>query len=547
MLKKQIKIYDTTLRDGTQAEEISLNALDKIKIARRLDALGVHYIEGGWPSSNKTDADFFKEVRNYEFKTARITAFGSTHHAARSAETDPNLNAIIKAQPHAVSIFGKTWDFHALKALGITLERNLEIIHDSIAYLAAHVPEVFFDAEHFFDGYKANPEYALQCLKEAHKGGAKYLVLCDTNGGTMPSEVAGITAACIKTLPEANFGIHAHNDCELAVANSIAAVEQGATMVQGTMNGYGERAGNANLCSVIPNLELKLNYETIGTEKLKDLTQAANYVSEIANLRPFMRQPYVGSSAFAHKGGVHVSAILKDPTTYEHISPGAVGNKQKVLLSNLSGKSNIIKKARLYGYALDANDPAVMDLLSEVENREERGYDYSVAEASFEILFFRTMGWSKRYFQRINYRVLDAMDTNGEPFSEATVMLKVRGTVQHTASTGEGPVNALDKALRAALLPAYPKLSTMKLMDFKVRVMSGAIRDTGGTASFVRVLIESGDADERWTTVGVSHNIIDASWQALVDSINYKLFKDDPQKWPNPEVRQQEEKECKRE
>ncbi|XPV74819.1 MAG: citramalate synthase [Desulfovibrio sp.] len=541
MLNKKVTIYDTTLRDGTQAEEISLTSTDKIKIAQRLDALGVHYIEGGWPSSNQTDAEFFREVKNYSFTNAKITAFGSTHLARFTPETDKSLAALIKAKPDAITIFGKTWDFHATTALGISLERNLEIIYNSLAYLRQNVEELFFDGEHFFDGFKENKEYALQCLKKAHEAGAEVLVLCDTNGGTLPQEVAEITRACREYLPEAKFGIHAHNDCELAVANSLAAVKEGATMVQGTINGYGERAGNANLCSIIPNLELKMGYDTIGKEKMKELTTASHYVSEIANLRPFMRQPYVGCSAFAHKGGVHVSAILKDPRTYEHITPGSVGNVQKVLLSDLAGKSNIMKKARSYGYMLDKEDPAVMDLLTTVKDRESRGYDYSVAEASFEILFFKTMGWSKRYFQHINYRVLDSVDREGEPFSEATVMLKVRGQIEHTASTGDGPVNALDKALRGALQRAYPNLATMKLMDFKVRVMSGAVRDTGGTASYVRVLIESGDAEDRWTTVGVSHNIIEASWQALVDSINYKLFKDDPQKWPSQEIKDEEE------
>ena len=531
---RQASIYDTTLRDGTQAEELHLTTEDKIRIARKLDELGVHYIEGGWPGSNPTDKQFFKEIRNYELKNAVIAAFGSTHNAKTSPETDANLKAVIDAQVAAASIFGKTWDFHVTHALHVTLPRNLELISGSLAFLRPHLKELFFDAEHFFDGFKANPEYAVACLKAARQAGADVLVLCDTNGGTMPTEVAEIMQTLQAELPGAALGIHTHNDCELAVANSIEAVRMGAVQVQGTMNGYGERCGNANLCSIIPTLEFKLGIATIGPENMKKLALVANYVAETANQRPFPRQPYVGGSAFAHKGGIHVSAVVKNPLTYEHIDPALVGNISRVLLSDLAGRSNILFKARQYGYDLDKDDPAVLDLLAELKRRESMGYDYSVAEASYEILFFRMMGWSKRYFQMVNYRVLDAVNEEKEPFSEATVMLQVRGEVAHTAATGRGPVNALDVALRRALEPSYPNLAQMRLLDFKVRVMTLADKTGGGTASYVRVLIESGDRQDRWTTVGVSHNIIEASWQALVDSINYKLFKDDPQKWPQP-------------
>jgi 2-isopropylmalate synthase len=530
---RQASIYDTTLRDGSQAEELHLTTEDKIRIAVKLDELGIQYIEGGWPGSNPTDRLFFKEIKNYALKNAVVAAFGSTHNAKTAPEADGNLKAIVEARVEAASIFGKTWDFHATHALKVSLPRNLELISGSLAFLKPHLRELFFDAEHFFDGFKANPEYAIACLKAAREAGTDVLVLCDTNGGTLPAELAEIIARVKQELPGAPFGIHTHNDAELAVANSIEAVRLGACQVQGTINGYGERCGNANLCSIIPTLELKLGIHAIGAENLKKLTGASLYVAETANQRPFPRQAYVGGSAFAHKGGVHVSAVVKNPETYEHIKPELVGNANRVLLSDLAGRSNILFKARQYGYDLDKDDPAVLDLLAELKKREAMGYEYSVAEASYEILFFRMMGWSKRYFQLLNYRVLDSVAEDNEPFSEATVMLQVRGEVAHTAATGQGPVNALDVALRRALEPSYPTLSQMRLLDFKVRVMSMASHD-GGTASYVRVLIESGDRQERWTTVGVSHNVIEASWQALVDSINYKLFKDDPQKWPKP-------------
>ncbi|OGR38247.1 MAG: citramalate synthase, partial [Desulfovibrionales bacterium GWA2_65_9] len=507
---------------------------DKIRIACKLDELGLHYIEGGWPGSNATDKQFFKEIKNYNLKNATVAAFGSTHNNKTTPESDPNLKAILDSGVEVATIFGKAWDFHVTHALRVTLPRNLELISGSLAALRPAVRELFYDAEHFFDGFKANPEYALSCLQAAHKAGADVLVLCDTNGGTMTSELAGIITRVQAALPGVALGIHTHNDAELAVANTLEAVRLGAVQVQGTMNGYGERCGNANLCSIIPSLELKMGVSCIGKENLLKLTRVAHYVAETVNLRPFPHQPYVGGSAFAHKAGVHVSAVVKNPETYEHIRPELVGNVNRVLLSDLAGRSNILFKAKQYGYDLDKDDPAVMDLLAELKRRETLGYEYSVAEASYEILFFRMMGWSKRYFQLVNYRVLDAVNEEKEPFSEATVMLQVRGEVAHTAATGRGPVNALDVALRRALEPSYPGLAQMRLLDFKVRVMSIANKDGGGTASFVRVLIESGDKQDRWTTVGVSHNIIEASWQALVDSINYKLFKDDPQKWPQP-------------
>lgn len=531
---RQVSIYDTTLRDGSQAEELNLTTEDKIRIACKLDELGIHYVEGGWPGSNPTDKLFFKEIKNYALKNAKVSAFGSTHNNKNAPDSDPNLKAILDAGVEVATIFGKTWDFHVTHALRVSLPRNLELIGGSLGALRPGVSELFFDAEHFFDGFKANRDYALACLKTALEAGAELLVLCDTNGGTLTGEVSEIIRQVQAALPGAALGIHAHNDAEVAVANSLEAVRLGCVQVQGTVNGYGERCGNANLCSVIPSLELKMGVSCIGAESLKKLTGAAHYISETVNVRPFPRQAYVGASAFAHKGGVHVSAVVKNPQTYEHIRPEQVGNTNRILLSDLAGRSNILFKARQYGYDLDKEDPAVMDLLAELKRREGMGYEYSVAEASYEILFFRMMGWSKRYFQLVNYRVLDSVNEESEPFSEATVMLQVRGEVVHTAATGRGPVNALDTALRRALEFSYPGLAQMRLLDFKVRVMSMASKEGGGTASFVRVLIESGDKRDRWTTVGVSHNIIEASWQALVDSINYKLFKDDPQKWPQP-------------
>lgn len=525
---KKVTIYDTTLRDGAQAEELNLTTLDKVRIAHKLDELGIHYIEGGWPGSNPTDQKFFETIKNETFDNAKLTAFGSTHLAKTTPESDPNLSALLAANTSVITIFGKSWDLHATTALGIPLERNLELIANSVSYLNERVDEVIFDAEHFFDGFKHNPEYAIKALQAAHEAGASRLILCDTNGGTLTTEVGEAIQTVQKALPDAQIGMHAHNDSEVAVANSIEAVRLGATQVQGTINGYGERCGNANLCSVIPNLELKMEVETIGQENLKRLVQISHYVSETANLRPFMRQPFVGASAFAHKGGIHVSAVLKDATTYEHIVPESVGNEQRVLLSDQAGKSNILFKASELGYDLGKNDPTVDTLLKTLKQKESMGYEYSVADASFELMLLEALGKPLNYFSFRNFFVVDAKrEEDAEPFTEATVIVDVKGQVEHTAATGMGPVNALDRALRKGLERFYPKLSEVRLLDFKVRVLSGAVRDTGGTASFVRVLIETGDKHERWTTMGVSHNIIEASWQAVVDAINYKLFRDD--------------------
>ncbi|GAB7022703.1 citramalate synthase [Salidesulfovibrio brasiliensis] len=528
----RIAIYDTTLRDGTQAEELNLTTEDKVRIAHKLDELGVHYIEGGWPGSNPTDRHFFDEIASHQFRNSSIAAFGSTYNPKATPETDPIFQSLLDCGADVLTIFGKTWDLHAELALGIDNDRNVELIRESVAYLRPNVRELFFDAEHFFDGFRNNPEFALDCVQAAHEAGADVLVLCDTNGGSLPHQIAEAVKAVTQRLPEAKLGIHAHNDGELAVANSLEAIRHGAVQVQGTMNGYGERCGNANLCSIIPNLELKLGYESLGPDNMARLTEVSHYISEIANLRPFMRQPFVGASAFAHKGGVHVSAVRKDSRTYEHIRPEAVGNVQRVLLSDLAGRSNLLHKAEQFGHPLEKGDPRLDQLIKELKQRESMGFEYSVAEASFELMFHKIVsGRHFNYFKFRNFFVVDAKrEEDSEPFSEATVMVHVGDKEEHTAATGMGPVNALDRALRKGLERFYPCLEDVRLLDFKVRVLSGAVRDTGGTASFVRVLVESGDSIERWTTVGVSHNIIEASWQAVVDSYNYKLFREDMRK-----------------
>ncbi len=528
----RIALYDTTLRDGTQAEDINLNSEDKLKIAIKLDALGVDYVEGGWPASNATDKAFFYEIAHYDLKHARIAAFGSTHNPKNSAAADANLKALIEVRTPVITIFGKTWDAHVKHALRVDRERNLQLITDSLAFLRPHCQELFFDAEHFFDGFKADPEYALACLTRAHEAGADALVLCDTNGGSLPRQVAEAMQRVREVLPAATLGIHPHNDSELAVANAIEAVQQGARQVQGTINGYGERCGNANLCSIIPILELKSEgqYSCLPPGNLGLLTYTASYVAEVANVQLFSRQPYVGRSSFAHKGGVHVSAVLRDSALYEHIAPDAVGNRQRVLLSELAGRSNIVNMAKRYGFHMDKDEPVVKGLLAELKKKASLGYDYAAAEASVELLLLRKLARRgvREFFTLLQFHVHDYKDSStANPVSEASVMVEVEGVVEHTAAMGQGPVNALDNALRKALSGFYPRLAEVRLLDFKVRVLSAGHNTEGGTASSVRVLIESGDQLSRWVTVGVSYDIIEASWQALVDSITYKLYKDE--------------------
>lgn len=528
---KKIQIYDTTLRDGAQSEDITLSISDRIKIALRLDELGVDYIEGGWPGASPVDNAFFSDIQNYQLNNSKISAFGSTHHPDLKAEKDPNLNAIIKARTAAASIFGKSCALHAKEALRLTPERNLEIIGDSVAFLAKHVPEVFFDAEHFFDGFKHDAEYTISALKKAHEAGAQVLVLCDTNGGNLPHEISAAVKAVHKAIPTARIGIHAHNDCELAVANSLAAVEAGATQVQGTINGVGERCGNSNLVSVIPCLALKYGdkFTSIPQENLSLLRSASTYIAEVCNLSLFSRQPFVGRSAFAHKGGVHVSAINRNSSLYEHINPELVGNRQRILLTELAGRSNIVSLAKRFGFHLDKDEPVVKGLLNELKVKSSQGYDFAAAEASIELLILRKLARRgvREFFRLQRFRVLESKDSQDAlSISEASVVLEVEGVEEHTAASGLGPVNALDNALRKALSSFYPRLKEMRLIDFKVRVLN-ASEDSSGSGSDVRVLIESGDQHSKWVTVGVSYNIIEASWQALVDSITYKLYKDE--------------------
>ncbi len=516
-----IKLYDTTLRDGTQAEDIALLVEDKIRIARKLDEMGIHYIEGGWPGSNPKDVAFFRDIKREKLGQARIAAFGSTRRAKTTPDKDQNIRTLIQAEPDVVTIFGKTWDFQVREALRISLQENLDLIHDSLAYLKGHVDEVFYDAEHFFDGFKANPEYAIKTLVAAQDAKADCIVLCDTNGGTMPFEVAAIVEAVRRKITTP-LGIHTHNDSECAVANTLSAVQSGVVHVQGTINGFGERCGNANLCSIIPALKLKMGRDCVSDEQLRKLSELSRFVYELANLTPDKHKPYVGKSAFAHKGGVHVSAIQRHPETYEHIRPELVGNTTRVLVSDLSGRSNILAKAQEFDINLDSKDPVTMEILDNIKDLENRGYQFEGAEASFELLMKRALGTHRKFFTVLGFRVIDEKrQEDQKPVTEATIMVKVGGKIEHTAAEGNGPVNALDNALRKALEKFYPRLREVKLHDYKVRVLPAG----QGTASVTRVLIESGDRENRWGTVGVSDNIIDASYQALIDSIEYKLDK----------------------
>lgn len=540
-MSNKISLYDTTLRDGAQSEDVNLSATDKIRIARQLDYLGMDYIEGGWPGANPVETEFFKAVRDVKFKHARLAAFGCTHHPSRSAEADPTLNALISCGAHTATIFGKSCPRHANVALDISRERNLEIIGSSVAFLKKHLPQVFFDAEHFFDGFKRDSEYALSVLKTAFESGADCLVLCDTNGGFLPEDIGAVMRAVRDRLPVAVLGIHAHNDCELAVANSLAAVMNGAVQVQGTVNGIGERCGNANLCSVIPNLRLKMpGFSCLSAAALTRLKSTAAFVAEVCNLAPFRRQPFVGSAAFAHKGGVHVSAVMKEASLYEHIDPALVGNAQRVLMTEQGGKSNILSLGRALGFELEKGDPALDALSAAVKKNAALGYDYVAAPASAELLFLRHMTQAalKPYFNILRTVVLTSRhEMDPDMMVEATLKLDVHGEAVHTAAGGFGPVHALDRALRRALLTWYPELEQMHLIDYKVRVLSPTrtnipdAEDENGTGSNVRVLIESSDGVTTWTTVGVSYNIIEASLEALTDAVTYKLYKTDRMRW----------------
>ncbi len=517
-----IKIYDTTLRDGSQAEDIAFSLEDKVRIAQKLDELGIHYIEGGWPGSNPKDLQFFQEVKSIPLSQTKVAAFGSTCRAGTSPKNDPNLQALIEAGAKVITIFGKSWDIHPLEALNITLDQNLEIIHQSVRFLKDRVSEVIFDAEHFFDGFKSHPSYALSTLKAAQEAKADWIVLCDTNGGTLPDEIQSIIREVMKKI-KTPLGIHVHNDTEMAVANTLLAVKEGIRMVHGTINGYGERCGNANLCSILPNLKLKMGIDCVTDEQLKKIREVSRFVSELANLPHSKYLPYVGDSAFAHKGGVHVSAIRKSDATYEHVSPERVGNRQRVLISDLSGESNILYKAAEFKIDIQSKDPKVRGILDNLKQLENQGFQFEGAEGSFEILIKKALGQHKKFFELMGFRVIvEKSEEEGAPLSEATIMVRVGDRVEHTAAVGNGPVNALDHAIRKALEKFYPELKEVKLLDYKVRILSS--RD--GTGAQTRVLIESGDGKSKWGTVGVSENIIQASWQALVDSIDFKLLKE---------------------
>jgi 2-isopropylmalate synthase len=525
MTPTPILIYDTTLRDGSQGEGVSFSLQDKLNIASRLAEIGIEFIEGGYPLSNEKDVAFFREIRTRDLGSSKVCAFGMTRRKSMKAEDDPGMKALVEAQTPCITLVGKTWDFHATEVLRVSIDENLEMIGESVEFLSRSA-ELIYDAEHFFDGYAANPEYALKTLRAAAGGGAKWLVLCDTNGGTLPEQVAEVTKTAIAALKDhdVQFGIHTHNDGDLAVANSLAAVDAGARQVQGTINGIGERCGNADLISVIANLGLKKKeYEVLGGHPLTHLTELSRYVYETANLQWRDNQPFVGQSAFAHKGGMHVHAINKAAKTYEHIDPTLVGNERRILVSELSGRSNIVAVATKHNVE---DDRELMDrILAEVVRLENQGYQFESAGASFDLLVKRAAGTFEPHFQTIKYRVVagDRDTFHHREFAEAIIKLKVGETLWFDAAEGHGPVNALDAALRKALLDTYPCLGEMRLLDYKVRVVdSGA-----GTAASIRVNIESGDHKETWGTIGVSENIINASWRALVDAVEYKLHKEE--------------------
>ncbi len=517
----KIQIYDTTLRDGTQCESVAFSVEDKLRITHKLDELGVDYIEGGWPGSNDKDADFFNRAAAQRWSTAKLAAFGSTAHPRNLPSNDPNLAALLAANTEVLTIFGKSWDFHVSTALKITLAHNCELIRTSVAWLKSAGRQVIYDAEHFFDGFAANPDYALATLRAAEEGGADLIVLCDTNGGSLTSLVTKGVRKAQATVRTA-LGIHAHNDSELAVANSLAAVECGVVQVQGTINGYGERCGNANLCSVIPNLELKMGHETIGHERLLRLAGVSKFVSQMANLPHRKELPYVGASAFAHKGGIHVSAVIKDAATYEHVAPEVIGNARRVLVSELSGKSNLAYKAREMELDLAGKDEALKHALRRLKKLEHEGYEFEAAEGSLRVLLETAVDREPEFFTIDNFRVVSEMRRGGEFSSEATVKIRVGDGVVHTAAEGDGPVHALDTALHKALHQFFEPLRAVRLTDYKVRVLEAG----KGTAAKVRVLIQQTDGDDSWTTVGVSENILEASYVALADGVRYKLLKD---------------------
>ncbi|HEV2358296.1 MAG TPA: citramalate synthase [bacterium] len=516
----RIALYDTTLRDGTQGAGITLSADDKLRIAEHLDAFGVDYIEGGWPGSNPKDMEFFERARGRAWRHARLTAFGSTRRPGTYAEHDENLNLLLAAGTPAAALFGKSWDLHVREALRTTPEENLAMIEESVRFLRSRGIEVVYDAEHFFDGWRANPDYALATLRAAERAGASVVVLCDTNGGRLPREIqAGVAAA--RRAVEGPLGIHAHNDGELGVANTLVAVDAGCVHVQGTINGIGERCGNANLVSIIPNLQLKMGYRCVAEDQIVRLGEVSRYVAELANMAADEYQPFVGMNAFAHKGGVHVSAVMAHPPTYEHIAPEAVGNARRVVVSDLSGRANVLYKAKEMGIDLSRDRPEIREILAELKRLEHEGYQFEAAEASFELLMRRIMGQHRPSFALLGLRVT-VEKRGGVCAAEATIRVAVDGQEEHTAAEGDGPVHALDRALRKALGRFYPAIQRVRLTDYKVRVLNA----DAATAARVRVLIQSTDGVRTWGTVGVSENVVEASWQALVDSLEFVLLRE---------------------
>ncbi|MBD2356350.1 citramalate synthase [Tolypothrix sp. FACHB-123] len=526
----QLWLYDTTLRDGTQREGLSVSIEDKLRIVRRLDQLGIPFIEGGWPGANPKDVQFFWQLQEDPLKHSEIVAFCSTRRPHTNAASEPMLQAILAAGTRWVTVFGKSWDLHVTTGLKTTLEENLAMIRDTIEYLGSQGRRVIYDAEHWFDGYKHNPDYALKTLAAAIASGAEWLVLCDTNGGTLPHEVTEIVQAVNRhsslvadkaqmEIPQ--IGIHTHNDSDLAVANALAAVMAGARMVQGTINGYGERCGNANLCSLIPNLQLKLGYSCIGEDELAQLTEASRFVSEVVNLAPDEHAPFVGMSAFAHKGGIHVSAVERNPLTYEHIQPEQVGNRRRIVISEQSGLSNVLAKARTLGIELDQRQPEARQILQKMKDLESEGYQFEAAEASFALLMYEALGKRRQFFEINGFQVhCDLIAGKETTNSLATIKVSVNGENILEAAEGIGPVAALDAALRKALVKFYPQIAEFELTDYKVRILNG---NTGTTAK-TRALVQSGNGHQRWTTLGVSTNILEASYQAVVAGLEYGLL-----------------------
>ena len=519
-LMDKIVIYDTTLRDGMQAEGVSFSLEDKLAIAQCLDEFGIDYIEGGYAASNPKEMQFFADVARLGLKNSRIAAFGSTRRADVGVADDVSLNAMLACKTPAGTLVGKSWDLHVTKVLGCSLDGNLTICAESVAYLKQHGLEVIFDAEHFYDGYKANPEYTMRVLEAAAEAGAKALVLCDTNGGCLPGEIYDITKAVCERFGAIAIGIHAHNDTDCATGNSLAAVRAGARHVQGTINGLGERCGNANLCTLIPNLTLKMGFDVLDDEKIKTLTEVSRYIYEIGNIAPVMNMPYVGESAFAHKGGLHVDALRKSKRSYEHISPGRVGNERRFLISELSGKSTVLSQLEKTEIAQDKD--LARKILHRIQELENAGYQFEAADATFDLLVKKIMGSYQPFFELIKYHVTVEKRATGDLVTEATVKLEVGQKTEHVVGEGDGPVNALDAALRKSLEGFYPNIREIQLIDYKVRI----VNSKAGTAARVRVIIQSKDKTSHWGTVGVSENIVEASWQALVDSVEYKLQKD---------------------